>query len=437
MMRTLLRFTAILLLSVFPLAAESLPVLTLDDALSSAREKNIELEIAKVEMEGKVRSANAVMTTFLPDISISASASTSASFQSGTAFNGINYDVGADITFPFSGSMITDRRTRDIAKRGASLSFENSLIGLEQDVITGYWGLATADLSIQAAQLSLDSAERQYESTLAMYRNGMVDELSLSEAELSLYDAQLQLKELQDEKDELMTAFRTMTGISGEFSTEPLPEPVLLSLPSPEELFREYSEGSISVQNARNSLESAKNEESTLRLSAYVPSISASLGYSYSGSHDSDWVYGTRDNGISGSVRVSIPISPLIPTSAEDIAIKEAGDNVKVASLTLQNTQNSLLAEIESYAMGISQAEESLKLAERKRAAAERTNALSEEAFSAGLITANDASDTRNRLLNAEMELLSARLSHLLQSYTLASAMNIPLAELQARYARI
>ena len=430
MMRTLLRFTAILLLSVFPLAAESLPVLTLDDALSSAREKNIELEIAKVEMEGKVRSANAVMTTFLPDISISASASTSASFQSRTAFNGINYDVGADITFPFSGSMITDRRTRDIAKRGASLSFENSLIGLEHDVITGYWGLATADLSIQAAQLSLDSAERQYESTLAMYRNGMVDELSLSEAELSLYDAQLQLKELQDEKDEL-------TGISGEFSTEPLPEPVLLSLPSPEELFREYSEGSISVQNARNSLESAKNEESTLRLSAYVPSISASLGYSYSGSHDSDWVYGTRDNGISGSVRVSIPISPLIPTSAEDIAIKEAGDNVKVASLTLQNTQNSLLAEIESYAMGISQAEESLKLAERKRAAAERTNALSEEAFSAGLITANDASDTRNRLLNAEMELLSARLSHLLQSYTLASAMNIPLAELQARYARI
>ena len=438
-MRTPLRLISILLLAALPLAAENLPVLTLEEALSSAEETNIQLEMAEVELEQKLRSADAVMATFMPDISLNANVSTSVGFkpQASTGFSGLNYSIGADVTFPFRGSMITDRKTRNIQKESAVLGYETSRVTLEKGIITGYWGLAAADLSIQAAELSYDSAKRQYDSSRKMYESGMVDELTLSQAELSLYDAELQLKTLIDSKDQLMSEFRTMTGIEGDFTTEPLPEPVLLDLPSASSIFEEYSEGSIAVKSARNALSSAKNAETTQKLSAYVPSLTAAVGYSYSGAHDRDWNYNTSGNGLSGRINLSLPISALVPTSSEDIAIKEAGDNVTLAALSLQSTKDTLLYDIQSYVMSIEQAEKSLELAEKSKSAAERTNALAEEAFQAGLMSADDASDNRNRLLSAEMNLLSARLTHLLQSYNLASAINIPLSDLQARYARI
>lgn len=442
MMRTPWRLIPALLLASLSLAAGNVPVITLEEALSSAEETNIDLEKAGVELRQKLRSADAVMSTFMPDISLSASVSTSASFQSfppdtEPGFSGLRYSAGADISFPFSGSMITDGKTRDLTREGASLTYEKARATLSLGIITGYWGLATADLSIKAAELSYDAAARQYASAEEMYRSGMTDELSLSQAELAMYDAQLSLKNLEDSKDQLMAEFRTMTGIEGAFTTEELPEPVLLSLPSAEEIFAEFGENSIDVQSARNALQSARNAETTAKLSAYVPTLTASVGYSYSGAHSESWDYSTTGNGLTGSVRMSLPISGMIPTSQTDITIKERKDDVTLASLSLQGAKDTLLADIRSYVMGIDQAEKSLAIAERSRAAAARTDELAQEAFQAGLMSADDASDARTKLLNAEMSLLSARLTHLLESYNLAAAINIPLSDLQARYARI
>ena len=265
----------------------------------------------------------------------------------------------------------------------------------------------------------------------------LVHIMKMEDMMLAMYDAQLSLKNLEDSKDQLMAEFRTMTGIEGAFTTEELPEPVLLSLPSAEEIFAEFGENSIDVQSARNALQSARNAETTAKLSAYVPTLTASVGYSYSGAHSESWDYSTTGNGLTGSVRMSLPISGMIPTSQTDITIKERKDDVTLASLSLQGAKDTLLADIRSYVMGIDQAEKSLAIAERSRAAAARTDELAQEAFQAGLMSADDASDARTKLLNAEMSLLSARLTHLLESYNLAAAINIPLSDLQARYARI
>ena len=437
-MGTPLRLIPILLLAALPLAGESLPTITLEEAISSAKESNIQLEIDSIELEKELRSADAVMQTFMPDISLSATVSASGNFQSGaqSGFRGLDYSINANAAFPFEGSMLTDRKTRNLSRESAVLAYEGDETAFEHDVITGYWGLATADLSAKAAELSYDSALRQYNSEKERYENGIIDELSLSQAELALYDAEHQFKTLQDSKARLMAEFRTMTGIETDFNTEPLPDPVLLALPSAEELFSEFSESSIAVRTARNVLASTQNAETRLKLSTYVPTIRASVGYSYSGEHGPDWVYGTTGNAMNGSVSISLPISSFIPTSSADISIKEAGDEVRIAALSLQSEKDDFLALIRSYVMNIGQAEESLSIAGKRRDAAERTNALTEEAFKAGLITADDASDTRNDLLNAEMDLLSARLEHLLQSYSLAYTLNIPLSELQTRYAR-
>ena len=78
-MGTPLRLIPILLLAALPLAGESLPTITLEEAISSAKESNIQLEIDSIELEKELRSADAVMQTFMPDISLSATVSASGS----------------------------------------------------------------------------------------------------------------------------------------------------------------------------------------------------------------------------------------------------------------------------------------------------------------------------------------------------------------------
>ena len=433
------RIILTILLAMLPLSAAELPMITLEEALAAAEENSIQLESASVQLGQAMRRQNAVMSTFMPNISLGASVSTSIPLQdiapTKAGFAGLNYSVNANVTFPFTGSMIKDGETRRIAKEQAALDYQTKYVAFEQDLISAYWGLAAADLSIEAAQISVENARRQYDSTSEMYQKGMIDELSLLQSELALGQMELNLKILEDSKEQLTAAFRESTGIAGDFRTEDLPEPVLLSLPAPEELFAEYSENSLSVQSARNSLESAKNSETSTKLATYVPSISASIGYSYGGAHDRSWNYATRTNGLSGSVSVSIPVSSMIPSSSTGLAIQDLSDAVTLASIALESTNDALLASIRSQTMTIAQAEATLKMAERNLETAERTYSLAEEEYAAGLMSANDLASARSSLLSAQMNILNARLDHLNASYDLAYTINISLDDLRERFA--
>ena len=68
-------------------------------------------------------------------------------------------------------------------------------------------------------------------------------------------------------------------------------------------------------------------------------------------------------------------------------------------------------------------------------ASAERSYELSEEAFNAGMMTAEDLASARNNVLSERMSLTSLELNHLVSCYTLADTLNIDITELQEKYA--
>ena len=438
-MRNHLRLISILILSALPLGAAELPIVTLEEALAAAEKDSIQLEDAAIRLNQAIRRQDAIMTTYMPTISLSASVSTDIPFQdtgeSLAGYSGLSYSLGANASFSFDGSMIKDGERRRLAKEGASLTYQTTRSGFESSIIEGYWGLAAADLSIESARIAAEDARRQYDSSLEMYRRGMMDELTLYQTELALQQAELQLKTLEDSRDELMEAFKDSTGIEEDFRTEELPEPVLLALPDPAEIFSEFSEGTLAIRSARNALEVARNDESSTRLSLYVPTLTASVRYSYSGRHDRDWNYSAAANGLNGSLSLSIPVSSYLPSSAADVQAKEASDAVSLASLALQDANDSLLSSIRSYSMRIGQAEDTLKMAARTERTAAKTYELAQESFNAGLMSANDLASARSSQLSARMSLLSSRLDHLLASYDLSYAINISLGDLQERYA--
>ena len=427
-----------------PIGAENLPVVTLDEALSSAEENNIPLQEYAVNLNRAIRSADNYLMTYLPQISLKATAGTGVSFPDATSnetrFDGVNLalNAGASFTYTLDGSKITDSETRNLTKEAATLGYEVYADSVALDVISSYWTLATYDIAVENAQASLKDTENNYNDTLEMYNSGMVDELTLSNMELALNNARIALQEAENDKALALSSFKAKTGITEDFQTEPLPETVLLSLPSPEDLYSRYAENTTDLRAARNNLRTAQNAEKTITLTQYMPTVSADIGYTYAGGTSSEgsdaWKYKTSVHSLTGSVTVNIPLSSYIPGSTADSSRKDSKDAVSSAALALQNSQNTLLQTIESNSLSIMQQQQLLEMAGNSLTLAENTYSLAEEAFEAGLMSAYDLSSRRTNLLTAQMNETSARLNHLLSSYNLAYALGIDLQELQQTY---
>ena len=433
-----------------PLHAEDLQTLTLEEAVSSAEDMSIPLQQAALTLQMALRNQDAVMTTFMPDLAITAGASTGVSFPGTSAtgigkidspmFNGLSVNAGVSASFTFNGTMITDARTRELAKESASLQYQTTWTSLRSAITEAYWNLAAADISIDNAKLLLDDAQSSYDSVSEMYENGLADELTLRQTELALKQAELQVRTLEDSKTLLMSAFRNTTGIDFDFTTSELPEPVILSFPSPEDIMAEYSEGSLEIRSARNQLESAKNAADTARMGSYFPILTAQVGYNYAGSgfqyYKDSWTdYSNMTNAITGSVNVTIPLSAILPGSEENMAIKDAADSAKMSALSLQDAKNTYLEDIKQCIITIGQNQSNMLLQQDAVDSAQRSYELSEDAFDAGMMSATDLASARNKLLSEQMSLTSIKLDHLISCYGLADKLNIELTELQTVFA--
>lgn len=440
-----------------PLAfASAPPVVTLDEAIEAAEENSISLESARITLSNAMRNADAVMKTFMPDISATASLTTGAAFPgqnptsagfpdlgdsiSEPAFLGLTANASLNAEFSFTGNMITDGRTRQLQKEGAILSYDSTWSSLEEAITTAYWNIAAQDAAIKSAELALADAQSQYDNALESYDNGLVDELSLLQLRLALKNAEMQVRTLQDTRSIMVSAFSDLTGIEGDFSVSEFPGLTMLSLPAPEDLFTQYGENTLDVKIARNNLKTAENNVDTAKLSTYVPVISASVGYSYSGSgfqkyQDKLNPYSNNSHSLTGTVAVTLPISSMLPGSSSSMSIKDAEDNARIQALSLQSTKDTLLESIREDVIAINQYQSNITILEETLETAKMSYELASQSYDAGLMTADDLSSARNDVLTAEINLLNTELSHLQSCYSLSFNLGIDINELFTSYA--
>ena len=445
------RTVLVLFLAMLPsLAASDVPVISLSEALEAARENSITLESARITMEMKMRNQDAVMTTFMPDLSLSAGVSTGVSFPGTISaeygsideplLGGLSVNAGVNASFSFNGSMITDAETRRLEKQDASLTYEGAADDIEEAVTNAYWNIAAQDAAIESAKIAAEDAAVQYESALEMYDSGLADELSVIQLDLAARNAELNVRQLEDSRELMMASLCSLTGLEGDFTTEPLPQMTMLDLPSAEELFGIYGENTVEIRQARNTLALSENAADTARLGTYVPVLTASVGYTYGGSgyqsykgHSSG--YGHNTNGLSGSITMTVPISSMLPGSSASMAIKDADDSVRLSSLALQNAKDELIDTIRECVITIGQAQDNIKMQQKAYESAEQSYQLSLEAYESGLLSADDLSASRNSMLSAEITLLNTKLQHLLSCHSLSFALGTDIDELTEKYA--
>ena len=448
-----LAFLLVLLFALPLMAADSTwdngdGILSVEEALGMAKKNNVSLQVAQVQLNTAIRNADAVSSTYMPKIDLNGSiGTTTGGWQfinnNNNATPGLTYNVGLSASMPFSGNMVTDGRTRSLAKTSANLAYETKYNSLEEGVIDAYWNLVACDTAVQIAKQSYESAKMTAETTRESYEAGLTSELMLVQSEYNLSDAELNVKQLEDQKKLALLSFEILTGIEDAsiYKLEDLPETVYLSFPTPMDIYSKYASGSLSIRTSQNSLSSAENASETQKWSSWAPTFTVSASYGINqtpitAKPGNPIVPSSTElgDGLSLTASLSIPISSYIPGSSQYLAIQDKDDAVTEARLNLKNAQDTLLNSITSDVQSIVLSQEQLDLLNKNIEQARYSYQLSEEAYEGGLITNKDLNDSRLTLLTAELNLVSTRLDHLSNCYSLAYLLGIDLETLQNEY---
>ena len=432
-MRKILLVPILLLALLMPVFAD-IPTITLSEAIDSAMENNTDMEKARLELQSSLRSASNI-SQYIPDLSLTGSATFNGSIKNQSWSNSGSFSAG--ISMGLGTSLIGSTAVNNAARTLANLNYAIETSSLEQSVTQSYWNLVGSKKSIESAQSDLEASERTLESTKASYEAGMASSLDLANAELTVLHYQYALKLLEDAYIISQEAFRTLTGIEGDFDVTDFPEIVYLSLPTAEELYKEYGESTNSIKMLNASVSSSEAALTLQQVSNLYPSVSLALNYNVGGDayYNNPMGKDGFNDTASATVTVSVPISSYIPGSSADNNLKNAKDSVAISKIELNAGRKELLSSIRSLLTTIEQNRSNIEICSKLSDTAEKTYELALESYNAGLISSSELQSKMDSLSSAQLDLISAKSEYIQNVYSLAFMLNIDYESLVTLYA--
>ena len=429
-MRKIFLVPILLLALLMPVFAD-IPTITLSEAIESAMENNTDMEKARLELQSSLRSASNI-SQYIPDLSLTGSATFNGSIKNQSWSNSGSFSAG--ISMGLGTSLIGSTAVNNAARTLANLKYAIDTSSLEQSVTQSYWTLVSSKKSIESAQSDLEASERTLESTKASYEAGMASSLDLANAELTVLRYQYALKLLEDAYIISQEAFRTLTGIEGDFDVTDFPEIVYLSLPTAEELYKEYGESTNSIKMLNASVSSSEAALTLQQVSSLYPSVSLALNYKVDGMTDFEKANNISDD-FTARVTVSVPISSYIPGSSANNNLKNAKDSVAISKIELNAGRKELLSSIRSLLTTIEQNRSNIEICSKLSDTAEKTYELALESYNAGLISSSELQSKMDSLSSAQLDLISAKSEYIKNVYSLAFMLNIDYESLVTLYA--
>ena len=424
----------ILILALLMTVFADIPTITLSEAIDSAMENNTDMEKARLELQSSLRSASNI-SQYIPDLSLTGSATLAGSIIDKSWSGQAGFDVG--ITMGLGTSLIGSTAVNNATRTLANLNYAIETSSLEQSVTKSYWNLVGSKKSIESAQSDLEASERTLESTKASYEAGMASSLDLANAELTVLRYQYALKLLEDAYIISQEAFRTLTGIEGDFDVTDFPEIVYLSLPSAEELYKEYGESTNSIKMLNASVSFSEAALTRQQVSNLYPSVSLALNYNVGGDayYNNPMGKDGFNDTASATVTVSVPISSYIPGSSANNSLKNAKDSVAISKIELNAGRKELLSSIRSLLTTIEQNRSNIEICGKLSDTAEKTYELALESYNAGLISSSELQSKMDSLSSAQLDLISAKSEYIQNVYSLAFMLNIDYESLVTLYA--
>lgn len=396
-----------LCMTVGPLSAETVP-LTLDDAISSARQNNLGLASTAIDLRSAQRDEDTSWNLYLP--SISATVSNTGSTDVFSTAPAANYNRGLGVALSTSLSInpyIKDQmELYGINYEIQRVTYEQAQHELERSVIKLFYYLVTEEKNIELQKNNLELSRKQYERVQALYENGYVSELELLSSQLAYESLKPAYTQTLNAYTVQLLAFKVLLGLDLDAEVK-LEGDVFAKIRELDtDRLKGYLPDTYSLKLLDLSRASLENTGEITRKTSLSPTVTVSGQYSLGMGSWSN-VSTTWSDSAQYTVAVTIPLDGYIPGSKTDVSLQKIQDSIDQLDITRKQTLMNLEQTVISRVQSLNALAQQIEAAEFNRDLSQRVYDMAMTQYEAGMSEFLDVEDAQADLFSARQQLLS------------------------------
>lgn len=408
----------------------------LNRCITYALEKNLSVNQAQLRVESAKADLMQARGQRLPNVSASASQNltNSQATNGSTGWDmsyGGSFSVTSGITIYNGGSINNDIQRSLKSQELVMLNLEQAQNDITLSVTQAYLNALYARENQDYYTQVVAASERQVERARALKNAGSLARRDVADIEAQYASDRYSLVNATNNLVLQTTTLKQILEIPVEepfelFFPEAGMREALESLPTREEAFA-------SALNFRPEVKSSILEEEMAQIdvknarAGYLPSLGLSGSVSTDYSDRLSTGYGSQlsDNLMQ---RVGLTLSvPIFNRNATKANVSRSKINLESARLSVSNTRNRLLQEVERVYEDSRAAQQRFEAAQAQEQASAESFRLAEEQYNIGMLNAFELLQTKNNYLNASRELIQAKYTTVLYRKILDFYMGVPI----------
>ncbi len=367
-------------------------VMSLDECLKYALERNITLEKAKLSIESNTYDEKIAKGAFLPKVSASVGQGfVNTPFSDSDPKNTYSGSYGVDLSLTIysGGTNSLELKQSKLSTELSKLSLKSSEDELQVSITQLYVEILYAREMITVVEQSLALSEKNIERGQLQLKVGSINEAdfatlqtdkatqqyNLVQAQTTLSNKYLQLKHLLEIEQNV--DFQLADDSYAD-------KAIMANIATINEVYSAAMDIRPEIASSKLSIESAKLDEKIAK-AAYLPTLSLSAGLGLSHSSSSDYTFSTQaKNNYDHSIGLSLSV-PIFNRFATRNTVSKTQIAVKYADLDLKDTSKDLYQTIENLHTNAQNSKALYLASEAKLEALEKSLKLTTKQFEVGL----------------------------------------------------
>jgi len=345
------------------------------------------------------------------------------------------------MAFNFNFAMIEDMNRLRLEHERGLISYERARAQVERDIRKAYHNILLIEENIALLQGSLENAYRQVQIAQASFNAGLAPELTLLQAQVARENLRPVIEQAESGLILSKMNFAMLLGLP--FDTEFALAPVSTDLPpvnlDTAELIRRATAGQMGIQELRQDIQILNSRQQATRFRLFTPTLSLSWNttHTYPGNPmaSNTWFdcINRWDNWIDGgalNVTVGFMLNGLLPFGAERQGLRALEDQIRIANIGLSQMVRGTEIEIQNLVLTLERAKLSMEAVEQTIALAQRSFALTEEAYRHGQVDLFQVQNAEQSLMQARVQMHEQQFNYLNALLDLEFALGVPFGSL-------
>lgn len=406
---------------------------TLEDCIDYAMEHNIQLQQNRITKEQNDVSVKEQRASLFPSLSFSTnqnvswrpwsqsytnlSGGTITSTSSEVNYNG-SYGLNASWTVWNGGRNQKNLEKSKLTSEISDYNTAQTANSITEQITQLYVQILYEAEAVKVNQEILKGSELQRDRAKEMVEVGSLARADLAQLEAQVSQDEYNVVNTQTQLDNYKLQLKQLLEIVGteEFDVV-IPnlsdDDVLTALPTVSDVYREAVAVRPEIQSSRLSVESS-DLDIDIAKRGYYPTVSLSAGIGTSNSSGLDTSFGTQwKNNLSNTLGLTISV-PIFDNRQNKSAVEQAKLSKLSSQLSLQDAEQELYSQIESYWLNARNAQQQYRYAKVNQQSMQESYDLVSEQFQLGLKNIVELTTGKNNLLQAEQQVLESKYTALL-----------------------